>query len=137
MSVKFCCCFKSRVSEPPLKHYHNYEYDNSREAEVYTHMYELIHAHPAMQGRRGLDGTGAVMPSLEQFMETYIAKTFPDELKLMLKRPNVYTDTLIHCVNQFRIRGIDVRSALTHVPAFRTRPTSDSSLLKQQERELR
>lgn len=142
LSVKFCCCFKSRVAEAPLKHYHNFEYENSRKAEVYTEMYEFIHTHPKMYGRRGLDGTGAVMSSLEQFMEKLIATEHPDELKFMLDRPDVYTDTLVHCVNQFRIRAINVRSSLTNTPTFRMPPTSDCSLLTKngfllQERERR
>jgi hypothetical protein len=137
LSVKFCCCFKSRVSEAPLKHYHNFEYDDSREADIYSAMYEFIHTHPKLYGRRGLDGTGAVMSSLEQFMEKLIATEHPDELKFMLDRPDVYTDTLIHCVNQFRIRAINVRSSVTNTPTFRMPPTSDSSLLTQQERERR
>jgi hypothetical protein len=137
MRVKFCCCFKTRVAEAKTKHYHNYEYDHSREAEIYTKMYEIIHTHAKLYGRRGLDGTGAVMPSLVKYMETVLAKNHPEELALMLERPNVYTDTLIHCVNQFRIRAIDVRSALSNTPTFRMLPTSDSSPLLQQERELR
>lgn len=137
LRVKFCCCFKTRVAEARTKHYHNHEYEHAREAEIYTKMYEVIHTHAKLYGRRGLDGTGAVMPSLAKYMETVIASNHPEELKLMLERPNVFTDTIIHCVNQFRIRAIDVRSALSNTPTFRMRPTSDSSPLLQQERELR